>query len=125
MTTTRAPNFQFTAHLTQGFDTFGTHSVESSSVVGSFPFGQSVSQPLLASDPSPVLHFSLPIDGTPDEQYQNMMEMAQTLQGMALSIRPPVFPVTPEVQQPFSVFQAHPTAPSARPSPQLLTTPWE
>ena len=97
MTATRAPGFQFTAPLTQGFDTFGIHSTESSSIVGSLPLGQSVSQPLLASGPSPVLHFSLPTDGTPDKQYQHMMEMAQTLQGMALSIRPPVFPITPEV----------------------------
>ena len=104
MTTTRAPGFQFTTPLSQGFATSDTHSAESSLVVGSLPFRQSVSQPLLAFDPSPVLHFSLPTDGTPDEQYQNIMEMAQTLQGMALSIRPPVFPVTLEVQQPFSVF---------------------
>ena len=67
MTATRASDFQFTATLTQGFDTFGTHSAESSSTVGSFPFGQSVSQPLLAPNPSPVLHFSLPTDGTPDK----------------------------------------------------------
>ena len=79
VTATRAPDFQLTAPLTQGFDTFGTHSAESSSVVGSFPFGQSMSQPLLTSGPSRILHFSLPTDGTPDEQYQNMMEMAQTL----------------------------------------------
>ena len=43
VTATHASDFQFTTPLTQGFDTFGTHSAESSSVVGSFPFGQSVS----------------------------------------------------------------------------------
>ena len=82
-----------------------------------------MSQPPLAPDPSLVLHFSLPTDGTPDEQYQRVMELVQVLQGMAHTIRPPVFPITPEVQQPFSIFQAHPTALLPRPSPQLLTTP--
>ena len=124
MTATRALGFQFTAPLTQGFDTFGTHSAKSSSVVGSLPLGQSVSQPLLAFGPSPVLYFGLPTDGTPDEQYQHVMELVQALQGMALTIRPLVIPTTPEIpQQPFSVFQAHSTAPPPRPSPQLLTTP--
>ena len=79
VTATRALGFQFTALLAQGFDTFSTHSVESSSVVGSLPFGQSVSQPPLATDPSPVLHFSLPTDGTPDEQYQCVIELVQAL----------------------------------------------
>ena len=77
-----------------------------------------MSQPLLASDPSQILHFSLPTNVIPDEQYQNMMEMAQTLQGMALSIRPLVVPTTPEFpQQSISLFQAHPTAPPPQPSP--------
>ena len=52
------------------------------------------------------------------------MELSQTLQGMALSIRPLVVPTTPEVtQQSILLYQAHPTAPPPQPSPQLLTTP--
>ena len=111
MTTARTLGFQFPAPVAQGSNILGTHSDESSSAVGSLPIGQSVSQPPVVSDSSPILHFSLPTDGTPDEQYQCMMKMAQALQGMALSVRPSVFPVAPEIQQPFSVFQAHPTSP--------------
>ena len=41
---------------------------------------------------------------------------------MALSVRPSLFPATPEVPlQPAPAFQAFPTAPPPRPSPQLLT----
>ena len=67
VTATRALGFQFTAPLAQGSNTFSTHSAESSSAIGSLPFGQSVSQPPLAPNPSPVLHFSLPTNRTPDE----------------------------------------------------------
>ena len=52
---------------------------ESSSVVGSLPFGQSMSQPLLASGPFSVLPFDLPIDGTSDMQYQHLIDLAETL----------------------------------------------
>ena len=76
MTTARTLGFQFPAPIAQGSDILSTHSTESSSTVGSLPFGQSVSQPLVVSDSSLVLHFSLPTDGTLDEQYQCMMAMA-------------------------------------------------
>ena len=58
-----------------------------------------MSQPLLASGPSLTLHFSLPTDKTPDVQFQHLLELGQTLQGMALFIRPSVVPATPEVPQ--------------------------
>ena len=118
MTTTRAPGFQFIAPLTQGFDTFGTHSAESSSIIGSLSFGQFVSQPPFVSGPFLILLFGLLTDGTPDMQFQQLMELAQTLQGLALSIHPLVVPVTPEVPwQPVSVFQTHSAAPPPQPSP--------
>ena len=79
VTATRALGFQFTAPLAQGSNTFSTHSAKSSSAVGSLPFGQSVSQPLLVPDASPVLHFNLPTDGTLDEQYQRVLELVQAL----------------------------------------------
>ena len=65
VTISRALEIQFTAPLTQGFATFDTHSAEASSVVGSLPFGQPASQPLLASGPLSILPLGLPTNGTP------------------------------------------------------------
>ena len=96
MTATRVPETLQTASPSQGFVTFDTLSAVASSVIGSLPSRQSMSLPL-ASIPSLTLHFSLPTDGTPDAQYQNLLELAQTLQGMALSIHPSVIPTAPEV----------------------------
>ena len=76
----------------------------------------------LASGPSLTLHFNLPTNGTPDVWYQYLMQIAQTLQGMTLSILPSMIPTSLEVPlQLAPAFQAHPTAPPPRPSPQLVT----
>ena len=50
----------------------------------SLPFG---------SGPPLALHLSIPTDGSPDVQYQHLMETIQRLQGMALSDRPSFIPV--------------------------------
>ena len=76
VTATRIPKTLLTASLSQGFVTFDTLSVVATPVIGSLPSGQSVSLPL-ASGPSPTLYFSIPTDGTPDVQYQYLMELAQ------------------------------------------------
>ena len=65
------------------------------------------------SGPLPTLHLSIPTDGTPDEQYQHMMETAQRLQGMALSVCPSFILAAPEV--PLQPAPAHHTFPSALP----------
>ena len=80
-----------------------------------------MSQPL-DSGPLSILQLSIPTDGSPEMQYQQLMETAQRLQGMALSLRPSFTPVVPEAPlRPTLASQAFPSAPPPRPSPQLLT----
>ena len=83
--------------------------------------GQSVP---LGSGPPSTLHLSIPTDGTPDEQYQHLMEIAQRLQGMALSVRPSFILAGPKVPvRPAAAYHAfHSTLPP-RPMSQLLTVP--
>ena len=84
------------------------------SAVATFALG---SQPLEA-DPRPVLQLSVPTNGSPELQYQHLMETTHTLQGIALSVRPSCIPTDPEVPlQPTPIYTALPP----RPSPQLLT----
>ena len=60
----------------QGYITIDIPSTAAATLtVGPVPPGQSVSVPL-ASQPSPALHFSVPADGTPEAQYQHLMELA-------------------------------------------------
>ena len=74
----------------------------------------------LESASRPVLQFSVPTHGSPEARYRHLMDLAHTLQGIALSVRPSCIPVAPEV--PLQPAVAH-TAPPSRPSPQLHTAP--
>ena len=117
VTTNRALETLLMASSPQGFVTFDTVSAAVTSAIGSLPFGQSVSLPL-ASGPSPTLHLSIPTNGSADVQYQHLMELAQALQGMALSVHPSVIPTALEFPlQLAPAFQALPTTPPPRPSP--------
>ena len=108
MTAPRALEVPLTP-LSQGYVVTDIPSVAVTFAIGSRPF---------ESGPPPVLRLSIPIDGSPDAQYQHLMETAQTLQGMALSVRPSCIPTAPEVPlQPTPIYTALPP----RPSPQLLT----
>ena len=117
VTTVRAPGVSL-APPSQGYVTIDTHPVAASFGLGTLPLGQSVSLPL-ASGPSPALQFSIPTDRTPKMQYQHLLGLAQHLQSLALSVRPPVIPEVP--QQPFLQFQSFPAAALPLPSSQLLT----
>ena len=75
MTTTRILETVLTAIDPLGYIIYGIGSAAATSSVGSLPLGQSVSLPL-GSDPSPALHFNIPIDGPPKVQYQRLMELA-------------------------------------------------
>ena len=123
MIATRILETLLTVSPSQNFVTFDTLSAAVTSVIGSLPSRQSVSLPL-ASGPSPTLHLSIPTDGTPNVQYQRLMELAKALQGMPLSVRPSVIPAAPEVPlQPTPVHHAFPSALPPGPSPQLLIAP--
>ena len=82
--------------LSQGYVTFDTHPVVTTSAIGPLPSGQSVSRPL-DSSPLPVLQLNIPTDGSLEVQYQHLMETAQRLQGMTLSLRPSFTLAAPEV----------------------------
>ena len=82
--------------LSQGYVPFNASSAAATLAVGPLSPGQSVSLPF-GSSPLQVLHLSIPTNETPDEQYQHMIETAQWLQGMALSVCPSFIPAGPEV----------------------------
>ena len=90
--------------------------IDISPIVTTFAKG---SRPL-ESGPLPVRQLSIPTDGSPEVQYQHVMETAQRLQGMALSVCPSCIPAAPKV--PLQPALAHSTLPP-RPLPQLLTAP--
>ena len=113
VTTVRALEVSL-ARPSQGYVTSDTHPAAASLGLGTLPSGQFVSLPL-ASGSSAALQFSIPNDRMPEMQYQHLMGTVQTLQGLALSIRPPVVPEVP--LQPFLQFQSFPTAPPSQPSP--------
>ena len=71
---TRIPEGPLTP-LSQGYVAFDTHPAAATSTLGPLPPGQSVSWPL-DSGPPPVLHFSVPTNGSPQAQYQQLMEAA-------------------------------------------------
>ena len=96
VTTTRIPETVPIGTDPQGYIIYGTSSATATSTVGSLLPGQFVSLPL-GSGPSPTLHLSIPIDRPLDVRYQHLMKLAQLFWGMALSIRPSVDPVAPEV----------------------------
>ena len=87
VTTTRIPKAPLTP-LSRGYVVIDAPSLAATLAIGFQP---------LEFCPSPVLHFSVPTDGSPELQYQHLMETVHTLQGMALSVRPPCIPAAPEV----------------------------
>ena len=121
MTTTRVPEVPLTPP-SQGYVTFDAPSTAAATLaIGLQPSGQSVP---LGSGPPPALHFSVPTKGTLEEQYQHLMETTQRLQGMALSVCPSSIPTGLEILvRPAPAYHAFATAPSPRPSSQLLTVP--
>ena len=74
MTTTRTPEAPLTP-LSNGYVTFDNPSTAVTFAVGSLSPRQSVSLPF-GSNPLPTLHLSIPTDGSPDVQYQHLMETA-------------------------------------------------
>ena len=96
---THAPETLLTTFPSQGYAASDTHPAAAASVIGSLPFGEFISLPPLVSSPLPILPFGLPTDGTPTMQAQHLMDLVQTLQGMALLIHPSMVPATPEVSQ--------------------------
>ena len=74
MTAIRAPKVPLTP-LSQGYVPLNAPSAAATFAVGSLSPGQSVSLPFGSGPPS-VLHFSIPNDGSPDVQYQHLMETA-------------------------------------------------
>ena len=118
--TVRAPEMPLTPP-SQGNVTFDTHPAAANFALGPLPPGQSASQPL-DSGPLPILQLSIPTDGSPEMQYQQLMEIAQRLQGMALSLHPSFTPVAPKAPlRPALASQSFPSVPPPRPPPQLLT----
>ena len=112
----RVPEVPLTP-LSQGYVAFDTHPAAVTSAIGPPPPGQSVSRPL-DSGPPPILQLSIPTYGFPEAQYQQLMEAAQRLQGMAISLRPSFTPTAPEVPlRPVLASQAFPHALPPRPSP--------
>ena len=59
----------------QGNVTFDTHPTAVNFALGPSPPVQSASQPL-DSGPPPILQLSIPTDGSPEMQYQQLMETA-------------------------------------------------
>ena len=59
--------------LSQGYVSLNSSSAVATLAIGLQSSGQSVP---LGSGPPLTLHLSIPIDGTPDEQYQHLMEIA-------------------------------------------------
>ena len=105
--------------LSQGYIPLNSCSAAATLAIGLQSFGQS--DPL-GSGPSPTLHLSIPTDGTPEEQYQYLMETALRLQGMALSVRPSFILAGPGVPvQPAPAYHAFSSTLLPRPLSQLLT----
>ena len=77
MTTTHAPEPPLTP-LTQGYVPLDAPSATATFAVGPLSPGQFVSLPF-SSGPPQALHLSIPTNGTPDVQYQHLMELAQRL----------------------------------------------
>ena len=79
VTATHATETLLTAFLSRGFVTSDSHLAAATSMIGSLPFGQSVSLPPMASGHLLVLPSGLPADGTPTMQAQHLLVLAQRL----------------------------------------------
>ena len=64
--------------LSQGYVALDTSSAMATFAVGSLSPGQSLSLPFGSGPPS-SLHLNIPNDGSPDVQYQHLMETTQRL----------------------------------------------
>ena len=108
MTAPRAPEVLLTPP-SQGYVALDIPSAAATFAIGSRP---------LESSPPPVLQLNIPTDGSLEMQYRQLMETAQRLQGMTLSLRPSFILVAPEAPlRPALASESFPSALPPRLSP--------